>query len=281
MTARSGSPLPKAPQAPQASRPTPEARRAIGVGRVLLWSGGSLWIGREGGVAQAHAHHAIQITLALTGTVRLCHEGHPWHDYAGALVLPHHRHRFDGCGNATAMIFVEPETAQGQALKARFGSEPVSRLPDEAAMQMAEPLRKRFDEGADDATLVAEARRSLAVLTGGGPLAAGIDPRIERAIAWVRARLQEPLSLEQAAAQAHLSTSRFRHLFMAQAGLSFRAYLLWARVELAVGRGMAGQPWTAAAHEAGFADSAHLSRTCRKMFGIAPSMLVREPSRPG
>jgi AraC family transcriptional regulator len=26
----------------------------------------------------------------------------------------------------------------------------------------------------------------------------------------------------------------------------------------------------------GFADSAHLSRTCRRMFGIAPATLVRE-----
>ena len=143
-------------------------------------------------------------------------------------------------------------------------------------MQMARPLHESFEEEADDATLMSQARRSLEWLTGAGPLAGSIDPRIERAIAWLRSRLNESLSLEQAAAQAHLSPSRFRHLFMEQIGVSFRAYLLWARVELAVGRGMSGQSWTAAAHEAGFADSAHLSRTCRRMFGIAPSMLVRE-----
>jgi AraC-like DNA-binding protein len=248
----------------------------IGVGRVLLWSGGSLWIGREGGVAQAHSHHAIQITLALTGTVRLSHDGQAWRDYIGAVVMPHHRHRFDGCGNVTAMIFVEPETGEGRVLKARFGSEPVSPLPEEVAAQMAEPLHERFEAAADDATLVSQGRRSLALLTGPEAPAASIDPRIERAIAWLRSRLNDPTSLDQAAAQAHLSSSRFRHLFIEQTGLSFRAYLLWARVELAVGRGMSGQPWTAAAHEAGFADSAHLSRTCRRMFGIAPTMLVRE-----
>ena len=174
------------------------------------------------------------------------------------------------------MIFVEPETIQGQALKARFGSEPVSPLPEDIAMQMARPLHQSFEAQADDATLVSQARGSLALLAGSGPLAQSIDPRIERAIAWLRSRLSEATSLDQAAAQAHLSPSRFRHLFMEQTGVSFRAYLLWARVELAVGRGMSGQPWTVAAHEAGFADSAHLSRTCRRMFGIAPSMLVRE-----
>ena len=45
---------------------------------------------------------------------------------------------------------------------------------------------------------------------------------------------------------------------------------------LAVARGMAGGSWTEAAQQAGFAESAHLSRTCRRMFGIAPTMLVRE-----
>jgi AraC-like DNA-binding protein len=41
---------------------------------------------------------------------------------------------------------------------------------------------------------------------------------------------------------------------------------------------MAGSSWTEAAQQAGFADSAHLSRTCRRMFGIAPSMLLPEPA---
>ncbi|MEO7402631.1 MAG: AraC family transcriptional regulator, partial [Burkholderiales bacterium] len=102
-----------------------------------------------------------------------------------------------------------------------------------------------------------------------------VDPRITRAIAFVRARLSSSVSLAEAARVAHLSPSRFRHLFVAQTGISFRAYLLWARVESAVGAAMGGLSWTEAAQNCGFADSAHLTRTCRRMFGIAPSMLIR------
>ena len=36
---------------------------------------------------------------------------------------------------------------------------------------------------------------------------------------------------------------------------------------------MNGASWTGAAHEAGFADSAHLTRTFVRMFGINPADL--------
>ena len=43
---------------------------------------------------------------------------------------------------------------------------------------------------------------------------------------------------------------------------------------------MQGGSWTEAAHEAGFADSAHLSRTFKRMFGMNPATLVlQRPAR--
>ena len=54
-----------------------------------------------------------------------------------------------------------------------------------------------------------------------------------------------------------------------------RRYLLWLRLQDAVRELAAGAPATDAAHAAGFADSAHLSRTFRRMFGITPSDLAR------
>jgi AraC-like DNA-binding protein len=84
------------------------------------------------------------------------------------------------------------------------------------------------------------------------------------------------MSLAEAAALAHLSPSRFRHLFVAETGTTFRAYVLWVRIQHAIVDMMAGRSWTDAAHAAGFADSAHLNRTFRRMFGISPSMLVRD-----
>ncbi|HUL98536.1 MAG TPA: helix-turn-helix domain-containing protein [Mycobacterium sp.] len=50
--------------------------------------------------------------------------------------------------------------------------------------------------------------------------------------------------------------------------------LLWLRLVDAIGALSGGASLTDAAHRTGFSDSAHLSRTFRRMFGMAPSLLV-------
>jgi AraC family transcriptional regulator len=253
----------------------PRARALAGIGRVMLWNGGSLWIGRNAGPAQAHAHHAIQISIALTGQVKFRCPEQPWESYQAALVPPHQPHQFDGDGQSVAQIFVEPETLQGRALLQGFAVQAISRLDDLHLQDSTAELRRHYAASMPDETLVAGARNVISMLAGGEPQLL-VDPRISRVIEWLRSRRDSPASLADAARVAHLSTGRFRHLFVAQTGISFRAYLLWTRVSAAVGAAMGGASWTDAAQSWGFADSAHLSRTCRRMFGIAPSSLVRE-----
>jgi len=243
---------------------------------VLLWSGGSLWIGRDAGRGEKHAHHAIQIALAMDSAFLMADSKGAWRAHLGAIVTPHRPHQFDGCGQSMAMIFVEPETLQGKALLQRFAMADIADLERDTVKALVGPLRTAYSAGVTSEALVAMGQHVVAALAGHMPCAGSVDPRISRAIAWVRARLDSPVSLSDTADVANLSPSRFRHLFVAQTGSSFRAYLLWARVETAVGAAMGGQSWTAAAQEAGFADSAHLSRTCRRMFGFTPATLIRE-----
>jgi len=190
--------------------------------------------------------------------------------------MPDRAHQFDGLGSDVAMIFVEPETTAGRSLVARFGGIDLSMIDDPAVLPEARGLLQAFAGRATDDEILRRAAAIVARLAGGSPPAPATDRRIVAAVDWMRDRLDAPISLAEAAAVAHLSPSRFRHLFVAQTGISFRAYLLWTRVNLAIAAGMAGVSWTGAAQQAGFADSAHLSRTCRRMFGIAPSALGRE-----
>jgi AraC family transcriptional regulator len=61
-----------------------------------------------------------------------------------------------------------------------------------------------------------------------------------------------------------------------ETGTWLRAYLLWLRINVAIEAAMAGASWTAAAHEAGFADLSHLARTHGRMFGIEPTAIRRD-----
>ena len=61
-----------------------------------------------------------------------------------------------------------------------------------------------------------------------------------------------------------------------ETGLPFRTYVLWRRLMKAVEIRAAGESLTEAAHQAGFSDSAHFSRTFLRMFGVpADTMWLR------
>ena len=72
----------------------------------------------------------------------------------------------------------------------------------------------------------------------------------------------------QVASQIALSESRFLHLFSEELGITWRPYLLWRRMMCAIQALINNTSATEAAHLAGFSDSAHLSRTFRKTFGM-------------
>jgi AraC-like DNA-binding protein len=253
------------------------ARALAGIGRVLFWNGGSVWIGRNAGQGQWHSHHAIQITLASIHPVHIrCGGDEAWHETSSAIVMPDRPHQFDGCGHTVAMVFIEPETLAGRVLTRHYGQQDVGLLSDSQLDTHAAALHAVFDARGSDAALIAAAQRVAEYLSGTPFGDTAVDPRIANVLKRIRERPGGEMSLAQAAMVAHLSPSRLRHLFVVQTGISFRAYLLWTRVGYAIAHGMAGGSWTEAAQQAGFADSAHLSRTCRRMFGVSPTMLVCE-----
>lgn len=253
------------------------SRSKVGGGRVLMWKGGSLWVSRETGLVQAHAHHAIQVTLAPQQPVKLrSGESDAWIAARASIVMPDREHQFDGCGQDVVILLIEPETTVGRILLARFGQAALTLIPDDAVTTLSQRLLDGLARGASDEALIEGAKSIISRLAGSVPEAEAVDPRIARALDWIRAHLGAPIALRQVASVAHLSPGRFRHIFVAQTGISFRAYVLWARVSSAMVAAMAGQSWTTAAQHAGFADSAHLTRTCKRMFGISPTMLSRE-----
>lgn len=100
------------------------------------------------------------------------------------------------------------------------------------------------------------------------------DARIARVVREVERRPDAFGRLQEAAALACLSPSRFRARFDAELGLPFRRYRLWRRMAAVMRTVAAGGRLTEAAHAAGFASSAHLSSTFKRMFGLTATDLL-------
>lgn len=275
-TAASATPL-RTPRRAQPLHARAGASMAIaGVGRVYLWHGGSLWIGHSAGGGNVHAHHAIQICLPLDVRVRFRRSATAdWDDYDGAIVRPDEPHQFDGCDGRVAQLFVEPETALGRVFLDQAAGAPITSLTRGQALPLAQALFAAFDASKDEAAMQGAAEAALQQLACCAPPPACVDPRIARVQDALRRRVADPPTLAQAAALVHLSPGRFRHLFVDQTGISYRAYVVWLRLHEALAAFNEGSNWTAAAHRAGFADSPHLSRSFRRVFGVSPVMLVR------
>lgn len=206
------------------------------------WTG-RLWLGRDYGLIHAelgrtapHAHYAHQVILAPDRPVTVSLDG--VNQTAHRLFIPSQVcHSIVDSPDAVFTVYAEPLMFDARALH---------NVVFEAALSL---------ESLDHAVRHCP-RRSLG------------DPRVERALSALDRWLTTKVPGSALAAEAHLSLSQLQRLFASQLGLPVRRLVLWRRLRMAMVLILAGSPVTDAAHEAGFADSAHFSRSLKKLFGV-------------
>lgn len=100
------------------------------------------------------------------------------------------------------------------------------------------------------------------------------DPRVNKALAYLKENYDSIVPLEEIAGYCHLSPGRFLHFFKEQTGITYRRAQLWIKIVQALS--MIGKmSFTQIAHSVGFADSAHFSRTFKENFGFGPREFSR------
>lgn len=239
-----------------------------------LWDGGFAALGRSEGIVPPHQHHAIQIVLSLEGSVGIQGKRGDWRMAAGFIVRPDIVHSYNGNGAVGAMMFVDPESSEGVWLKTSLRDD-ITVVPDARIAPCAAELRKFLERPLESLEIGALVRHCVHGLCAGAPPSRRLDERVTKVLAAIRESDDLRISIEDAAAMAFLSPSRFAHLFKQQVGLPFRRYVLWrklARAMLVIGR---ERTIATAAHAADFADAAHLTRTFYQMFGLPPSVMMR------
>lgn len=261
---------------PPGSYPGPMSSR--GRAKLAMSQGVSVWLleAPEGfGDAGFHSHHAIQITVRFEGNLALTGDGQTLSADVIA-VAPDFSHKLTADG-LLGIVFVEPESRMGAILSSRLFSERgLVELECAEFRRLIEPLRNAFTAPLEREQMV-ELGSAAASALSGVQSEEPTERRILSIIDYAAAHLDKPVTLNGAAQAAgvYLSPSRLRHLFVEQTGLAFKTYMVWLRLVRAVQLYSEGQSLTEAAHSAGFADSAHLSRAFKRTFGSPATTLTR------
>ncbi|TSD94876.1 helix-turn-helix domain-containing protein [Skermania sp. ID1734] len=225
---------------------------------ILAFSGS---IGRT----DTHAHHAVQIMTANTPLTVVDERGDRQRG-THVIVPADTQHWIEVGAGVGTVVFLDPDTAAGRAAHQRCrdvgwtGGPPLVG-PDHPYRSLAVVITNLF--------LILLPGEQIADRQAKHPAVAAAQDLLPGLVA------QGPVRTSDLAHRVGISVSRLTHLFSDQVGLPVRRYVLWIRLSTAITRVAAGDDLTAAAHAAGFADSAHLTRTCREIFGLPPSALSR------
>lgn len=224
-----------------------------------------------------HAHYAWKIHVGIDAPV--------WVRPGGALpgdveqrgpldaarvivVPPNVAHATGGVGWSLA-VFIEPGTrrAPWRETGAPFAIEGA------AARRLARMCEEVLHTGSANVGAVIDevARATLDPLPR-----APTDARACAALATI-AR-DTDVSLPELAAALRISVDRLTHLVSDQTGMPLRRHVLWQRVLRVLDAGAAPATLAHAAHTAGFADHAHMTRTFRRFLGRAPSEFRAPPT---
>ena len=237
-------------------------------GHVFLEAG---WLLYDGPVAPTapHAHHAFQIVLASDPPLRIIAASHEL-DVTTCVIPPDASHAFASAAPRAVLLYVAPESREGRQLAKRLADEFEPSAWIHAAIDLTEGT-------ATPIVSWVEARRVrdavIARLVPEETRARPWPPAIQRLVTTLPDRLDAPLRFAALARELEVSESRLGHLITEHVGVPFRPYVLWLRLQRAAAELAHGRTLTEAAHHAGFAYGAHLSRVFRRMFGIAPSEL--------
>lgn len=244
--------------------------RTVPSGTLHLWPDGALFEAADLENAP-HRHFTASILVGLGGPIRV--RAKPlgdWQVVDATLVAPNVEQQLDARGARLATLQVDPECEAFGAIAHRLTSGAVVLPPDLAARVQREL------SGLDGSHTAATRARAatLALLAEGGAPLPPRDPRIVRVLERVKEDFLAPPPAAVLARDVGLSAGRLIHLFTREMGLPLRRYVLWLRLRDVVLSIATGATLTEAAHGAGFADSPHLSRTFRGMFGFPPSFIA-------
>lgn len=269
--------------------------------QLYLWPNRALVVGVSSD-SQMHAHFAMQISYGLNEPFYVRENVDcAWQATRAALFAPHRSHQIDSKGSLLAHLFIvlpsmPKATAQNLTSQLLADFQHHANFPSIATQlqQLAVMEQIRQPEQADAVAVAKQVLQhwldcalpdfldpttSLGACVNSPKLHSRAQARMQIIFDYIHRHMQNHScsapNAQELADLVHLSSSRFLHFFREQAGMSLARYVLWVRLQMAIQAISQGASITTAAHLAGFADLAHMSRSFRATIGIPASSLQK------
>jgi AraC-like DNA-binding protein len=219
------------------------------------------------GVPSVRTMGTYTVYVAVTGTLRIRLGDGPWQITEMAVVPPYEPHQVSAEARMVNVIHVEAETVDAEALPAELKGRGAIDAP--AFVRMVQQRQRELSEGGRAVDLMS---LNFDQTFFGAELAARrIDSRIANVLTRIKDDPSAPGIAEAYAEVAHLSFSRFLHLFKQEVGAPFRSFRTWKRARNLLHYVNRTSNLAYVALDTGYPDSTHFSHSIRKVFGLKPS----------
>ena len=244
--------------------------------QIFLFDGMFVYIG-PGLQVRNHACHALEIGISLDDTFIMQEQNGTRHETRAVMIAPD----FDNqcmipASGRWLHIGIEPEANLAINLIRKYlSNSSLLMLNNKIISSFADNIKLLLSDHATLEKIDKLLQNFLTALLGYAEKPKILDYRIKKVVQILKEAREKNPALHELSAQVELSGGRLVHLFKEEIGIPIRRYMLWVRINRAIMELVKSKNLTEAAHAAGFADSAHFSRTFLRMFGIQPSEIFK------
>ncbi|MGD9944895.1 MAG: helix-turn-helix domain-containing protein [Burkholderiaceae bacterium] len=212
---------------------------------------------------------SLMIYVATQGRIRVAVGGGDWEVCDMAVVHPYQPHQLLSESPLINLIKIEAETMDLDALPPLLARSGAVDAP-----WFVERVRERHRALCGGAGLRELATLGFDRFFFDQPLPQRkLDRRIERVVEMIKLDPAAASDAESCAEAAHLSCSRFLHLFKQEVGVPFRTFRTWKRARAVLHHVKRGVSLAHVALDSGYPDSTHFSHCIKNVYGLQPRQI--------
>ncbi|MEP2026283.1 MAG: helix-turn-helix transcriptional regulator [Reichenbachiella sp.] len=218
-----------------------------------------------------HHHYALQLTIGIDDKfVMETEEGKLTSD--SLIIHPQISHRLDSKGKFVLIFLFNPASTIGHFLAKHLTTSSVQDFEEEWVNYLRMFAKDLFKNEINEKTFLSACINSMAEFNSRCLLTKHqMDKRVLATLQYLDRHAREIIPLKEMAEEMCLSESRFQHIFKEETGISYRRMQLWKRLLASFDHLRTTKTLTELAHQSGFSDSSHYSKTFKESFGFSPS----------